>query len=132
MLPGHHDGRKTHGGSKSNLLGDNPSPELVKLLSNELQVTKDTPPCFLFHTDADTVVPVENTLEFAQALRRAGVPFDLHIYEKGGHGMGLGNKDNNPDTYHVWNQRLHLLAQAKRFCKIACLDKSGAPARTRT
>ncbi len=94
-------GEKTHAGSKRNLLGENPDPELVKLLSNELHVTKDTPPCFIFHTDADPVVPVENSLEFAAALRRAGVPFDLHIYEKGGHGLGLGNRQN-PDTLHPW------------------------------
>src|SRR5579872_1785737 len=62
-------GGQTHGGSRHNLLGDNPSPELVKLLSNELQVTKETPPCFLFHTDEDNAVAVENSLEFAAALR---------------------------------------------------------------
>src|SRR6185437_13843756 len=72
-------GRKTHHGSLTNLLGTNPSPELINELSNELHVTKDTPPCFLFHTFEDRAVPVENSLEFAMALRRAGVPFDLHI-----------------------------------------------------
>lgn len=83
-------GEFTHGGSKKNLLGENPSPELVELLSNEKQVTKETPPTFLFHTYADPGVPVENALLFAEALRKNHVPFDLHIYEKGGHGMGLG------------------------------------------
>jgi acetyl esterase/lipase len=63
---------------------------LIKLLSNELQVTKDTPPCFLYHTVEDAAVPVENSLAFAAALRAAGVPFDLHIYQKGQHGSGLG------------------------------------------
>lgn len=83
-------GPLTHGGSKNNLLGKDPSPELVAELSNELRVTKETPPCFLFHTSADAAVPVENSLLFASALRKAGVPFALHIYENGQHGMGLG------------------------------------------
>ncbi len=85
-------GEYTHQGSKNNLLGKDPSPELVRLLSNELQVTRQTPPCFLFHTYEDTAVPVENSLAFAGALRKAGVPFDLHVYQKGRHGIGLGDK----------------------------------------
>ena len=85
-------GEFTHRGSRDNLLGRNPSPELVQLLSNELQVTKDTPPCFIWQTFEDKTVPVENSLLFAGALRRAGVPFDLHIYQKGGHGLGLADK----------------------------------------
>jgi acetyl esterase/lipase len=84
-------GDKTHQGSKKNLLGDHPSEELVKLLSNELQVTKETPPTFLFHTAEDQAVPVENSLMFASALAKNGVPFDLHVYEKGRHGIGLAN-----------------------------------------
>ena len=83
-------GEFTHAGSKRQLLGGDPAPELVRLLSNELQVTKETPPCFLWHTIEDKAVPVENSLLFASALRRAGVPFSLHIYEKGAHGLGLG------------------------------------------
>ncbi len=83
-------GEKTHAGSKKNLLGENPSADLVKELSNELHVTKDTPPCFLFHTVADPHVPVENSLMFADALRKAQVPFSLQVYENGGHGIGLG------------------------------------------
>lgn len=79
-----------HVGSRRNLLGNDPSPELVRNLSNELQVTKDTPPCFLWHTLEDKAVVVENSMHFAAALRRAGVPFSLHIYEKGAHGLGLG------------------------------------------
>ncbi len=85
-------GQFTHEGSKENLLGKHPSPELVRLLSNELQVTPQTPPCFIWHTWEDNVVPVENSLQFAVALRKAGVPFALNIYQKGGHGMGLGDK----------------------------------------
>jgi acetyl esterase/lipase len=85
-------GEFTHQGSKENLLGKDPSPELVRLLSNELQVNTNTPPCFLWHTWEDKAVPVENSLQFAAALQRVGVPFDLHIYERGGHGMGLADK----------------------------------------
>jgi len=91
-------GPNTHGGSKKNLLGDDPEPELVKSLSNELQVTKDTPPCFIWHTWEDKVVKVENALDFAYALQRAGVPYDLHVYQKGGHGMGLGKGQLHPWT----------------------------------
>jgi len=94
-------GEYTHQGSKNNLLGKNPSPELVKLLSNELHVTKETPPCFIWHTYEDTAVPVENSLDFARAFRRAGAPFDLHIYQKGPHGIGLA--DTPPFFYvHPW------------------------------
>lgn len=82
-------GAFTHQGSKNNLLGPNPPATLVQLLSNEEQVTAQTPPCFIWHTAEDPAVPVENALMFAAALRRAGVPFDLHIYEKGRHGLGL-------------------------------------------
>lgn len=82
-------GEFTHNGSKLNLLGENPTPELIKLYSNELQVTKDTPPTFLAHSVADPGVPVENSLMFADALRKAHVPFEIHLYEQGPHGFGL-------------------------------------------
>jgi acetyl esterase/lipase len=85
-------GEFTHQGSKRNLLGDQPPTELVRSLSNETQVTAATPPCFVWHTWEDTAVPVENSLQFAAALRRAGVPFDLHVYQKGRHGIGLADK----------------------------------------
>ncbi len=84
-------GAITHQGSKRNLLGKDPDPKLAWLLSSELQVTPETPPCFIWHTYEDKAVLVENSLEFAQALRRAEVPFDLHIYQKGRHGIGLAN-----------------------------------------
>jgi acetyl esterase/lipase len=80
-----------HSGSLKNLLGVNPAPELVESLSNERQVTKDTPPTFLAHTNADKGVPAENSLLFALALRKAGVPVELHLFERGQHGLGLGN-----------------------------------------
>jgi acetyl esterase/lipase len=84
---------KTHAGSKKNLLGTEPTAELVTLLSNEEQVTKETPPTFLVHTMTDTAVPVENSLLFLTALRKFGVPFEFHLYERGPHGFGLGQKD---------------------------------------
>jgi acetyl esterase/lipase len=82
-------GELTHKGSKLNLLGDNPTPELIKHYSNELQVTKDTPPTFLVHTMTDSAVPVENSMMFASALRKANVPVEIHLYEQGPHGFGL-------------------------------------------
>src|SRR5262249_47774168 len=81
-----------HAGSKKNLLGENPDEKQVAELSNELQVTEKTPPTFLFHTGEDTGVPPENSVLFYMALRKAKVPADLHIYEKGPHGVGLGQK----------------------------------------
>lgn len=79
-----------HAGSLKALLGDNPSKERVEELSNERQVSKDTPPTFLAHTNEDKGVPAENSLLFALALRKAGVPVELHVFEKGPHGLGLG------------------------------------------
>jgi acetyl esterase/lipase len=110
-------GQFTHQGSKQNLLGKDPSPELVRELSNELQVTKDTPPCFVWHTYEDSGVPVENSLQFAEALRRAGVPFDLHIYQKGPHGLGLGTRDWNPEKRHPWTHDCIVWLQAQGFVR---------------
>lgn len=78
-----------HKGSRSNLLGDNPDPKLVQSLSNELQVSARTPPTFLFHTNEDTGVPPENSVLYYLALRKAGVPAEMHIYQPGRHGVGL-------------------------------------------
>jgi len=98
-------GDLTHQVSRDNLLGENASPKLIRLLSNELQVTFETPPCFLWTTIADTEVPMENTLMFAEALRKNHVRFDLHVYERGAHGMGLG--DNPPFAHpHQWTSDL--------------------------
>jgi len=82
-----------HKGSMRNLLGDNPDPELVRSLSNELQVTPQTPPTFLFHTDSDDGVPAENSVLFYLALRQNNVPAEMHIFERGPHGVGLAQKD---------------------------------------
>ncbi|WP_379131884.1 alpha/beta hydrolase [Paenibacillus sp. sgz500958] len=84
-----------HGGSKDNLLGSSPDPALVDLLSSELQVGADTPKTFLWHTSDDDAVPVENSLLFAAALRKHNVPFDLHVYAHGSHGLGLAEEDSH-------------------------------------
>ena len=78
-----------HKGSRRALLGDHPDPKLVRYLSNELQVTSETPPTFLFSTDADTTVPCENSIQFFLALRQNHVPAEMHIFEPGPHGVGL-------------------------------------------
>lgn len=103
-------GDDTHKGSRANLLGDKPSQELIDYLSNEKQVKTNTPPCFVWHTWEDSAVKVENSLEFAAALRRQGVPFDLHIYQKGAHGMGLGQN-------HPWPQDLLFWLKVQGFVK---------------
>jgi acetyl esterase/lipase len=109
-------GPNTHSGSRDNLLGKGPSPELLKLLSNELQVTKDTPPCFLWHTWEDKGVKIENSLDFAYALQRAGVPFDLHIYQKGQHGIGLADKPPFTNA-HPWSKDLVFWLKVQGFVK---------------
>jgi acetyl esterase/lipase len=92
-----------HRGSLRALLGDQPDPKLAELLSNELQVTAQTPPTFLFHTNADTGVPAENSVLFYLALRKAGVPAEIHIYERGPHGVGLAQTD---EALSTWPSRL--------------------------
>ena len=83
----------THQSSKTNLLGNAPDAALARSLSSETQVTSSTPPTFIYHTTADTVVPVENAVAYFTALRRAGVPAELHIFRDGAHGSGLGQQD---------------------------------------
>lgn len=80
----------THKGSRNNLLGKEPSAELVEKMSNEKQVTKDTPPTFLVHSSDDKGVPIENSLLFAAALAKNGVPFTMVSFRTGGHGYGMG------------------------------------------
>ena len=105
-----------HQGSRNNLLGKDPPPELVKLLSNELQVTKATPPCFVWHTYEDSGVPVENSMLFAEALRKAGVPFDLHVYQKGRHGIGLNDKPPFANA-HPWAKDCSFWLKEQGFVK---------------
>jgi acetyl esterase/lipase len=95
--------QNVHQGSKRALLGDNPDPKLVENLSNELQVTAQTPPTFLFHTSNDQTVPVENSVMFYLALHKAGVPAEMHIYENGPHGVGLAPTD---EALSSWPARL--------------------------
>jgi acetyl esterase/lipase len=79
----------THRGSAQNLLGDSPDPKLLEDLSNELHVNSQTPPTFLFSTSEDTTVPAENSVAFYLALHKAQVPAELHIFQRGPHGVGL-------------------------------------------
>jgi dipeptidyl aminopeptidase/acylaminoacyl peptidase len=92
-----------HMGSRINLIGKDPDPKLVENLSNEKQVTSETPPTFLFHTDADSGVLPENSVQFYLALRKAKVPAELHIYQRGPHGVGLAPRDQILST---WKERL--------------------------
>ncbi len=86
-------GPYAHVGSRNNLLGKNAPTQLVENLSNDQQVSKDTPPTFLVHTTEDKGVPPENSVLFYLALVKNKVPAELHIYEKGRHGLGLGPKE---------------------------------------
>ena len=92
-------GPHRHNGSMVHLIGENPTEDLRTSLSNETQVTKDTPPAFLWHTSDDRAVPVENSLLFAAALTREHVPFELHVYRSGQHGMGLAGSDPHVRTW---------------------------------
>ena len=83
----------THQGSKTNLLGEAPDAALARRLSSETQVTSATPPTFIYHTNADTVVPVENSVAYFLALRKAGVAAEFHVFKDGAHGTGLGQQD---------------------------------------
>jgi acetyl esterase/lipase len=82
-----------HVGSRNNLLGKDADAQMIAYLSNETQVTDKTPPCFLVHTSEDTAVPPQNSVMFYLALHKAKVPAELHIFEKGRHGLGLGPRD---------------------------------------
>ena len=99
----------THGGSRTNLLGKNPDQALVDLFTNELQVTKDTPPAFLVHALNDNGVPVQNSINYLMALKKNNVSGELHIYEKGGHGFSMRKTDG---TEGYWPKAL------KRWMKV--------------
>ncbi len=95
----------THQGSKTNLLGETPSNETVEFYSNETQITSETPKTILIHATDDKSVPVENSLQYYLALKENKVPAELHIYEKGGHGFGLGRgftSDDWPKACETW------------------------------
>ncbi len=93
------DAAITQMGSRENLLGKNPSSELVQHFSNELQVNKQTPPAFLVHSLDDPAVPVVNSLNYALACKKFGVPCELHIFEKGGHGYGMRKTNGTESTW---------------------------------
>ena len=96
----------THNGSRENLLGKNPSDELVKLYSNELQVNKQTPPTFIIHARDDGAVPIANSENLLEALQKNKVPAKLVTYDEGGHGFGMRKKgipvENWPQEMKAW------------------------------
>jgi acetyl esterase/lipase len=104
----------THQGSKRALLGDEADPDLARGLSNETQVTATTPPTFLFHTNADSTVPVENSVQYFLALRRAGVPAEMHIFKDGAHGAGMSLSD---PVLSEWPKLLANWLRASGFLK---------------
>lgn len=93
------DSAITHTGSRENLLGKHPLPEMVKHFSNELQVNGETPPAFLVHSIDDGAVPVQNSIGYATAMQKYHVPCELHIYQSGGHGYGLGRSKNTESSW---------------------------------
>ena len=107
----------THLGTQRNLLGTNAPAELKREVSSELHVTKDTPPCFIWHTWEDKSVPVENALMFATALRREGVQFDLHIYQNGPHGLGLGTREWDATKRHPWTSDCAFWLKSRVFAR---------------
>jgi acetyl esterase/lipase len=93
------DASFTHAGSRKNLLGENPSDEAIKRFSNELQVNEKTPPAFMVHSADDQAVPVKNSIEYYEQLVKFKIPSELHVFQKGGHGYGLGG---SKDTQSAW------------------------------
>ncbi len=114
----------THKGSRKNLLGDAPSQEMMDLMSNEKRVNAATPPTFLFHTVDDAAVPVENSLLFAAGLRKAGVPHELHVYERGRHGVGLAQNDPALST---WPRLLENWLRARGFLNPTRISEAAPP-----
>lgn len=93
------DSSFTHAGSRKNLIGDKPSDEAIKSFSNELQVNEKTPPAFMVHSADDQTVPVKNSIVYYEQLVKYKIPSELHIFQKGGHGYGLGG---SKDTQSAW------------------------------
>jgi acetyl esterase/lipase len=89
-----------HEGSRINLLGEDASDEQIRAFSAEQRVKADAPEAFIWHTSNDQAVPVENSLRYALALGIHGIPYDLHVFEKGPHGLGLAENDN---AVRVWS-----------------------------
>jgi acetyl esterase/lipase len=107
-----------HKGSRKNLLGENPLKEMMKKMSTHLQVNEQTPPAFLIHTSEDKAVPAQNSVLFYQALLENGVPAELHIFEKGRHGLGLAQKTPDmkrwPEMCIQWLKTRGFLSQEQR------------------
>ena len=103
----------THMGSRYNLLGKNPTDKLVALYSNELQVTKDTPPTFIVHAIDDKTVPIANSEQLIKTLKENNVPAELHTFDEGGHGFGMRKRgipvDNWSDLLKTWLQNNKLI-----------------------
>ncbi len=118
----------THKGSRQNLLGREPSQQLIDLMSNEKQVTERTPPTFLFHTEDDAAVPLENSLMFAAALRQKKVPYELHVYEHGRHGVGLALND---PALNSWPKLLENWLRARGFVNQPQRVSESAPVKFR-
>lgn len=104
-----------HAGSRKMLLGEDADSALVASLSNETQVKADTPPTFLVHTSEDTSVPPQNSIYFYLALLEKGIPVEMHIYEKGRHGLGLGSRGSAfsswPERCEEWMEERGLLVE---------------------
>ncbi|MGB6199681.1 MAG: alpha/beta hydrolase [Candidatus Acidiferrales bacterium] len=115
----------THASSRLNLLGPNPDLKLVNLLSSEDHVTADTPPAFLYHTASDQTVPVINSVLYFEALKKAGVPGELHIFESGPHGTGLGQNIPGLPALAEWPTLLANWMRANGWMET---DTTAAPA----
>lgn len=102
---------KPHDSSRRNLIGASPSDELIRKTSSELQVRAGLPPCFVWHTNEDKMVPVDHSLLFTTALHEHGVPHELHLYQHGDHGTGLMGTD------HPWMRDLLFWLRAQGFCE---------------
>lgn len=93
------DSATTNTWSRINLIGKNPATKDVIYFSNELQVTNNTPPAFLVHSIDDDAVPVINSINYASALHTYNIPCELHIYQSGKHGYGMGRSSNTESSW---------------------------------
>jgi acetyl esterase/lipase len=106
-----------NGDREERFLGPNGTPEQKRFLSPRLNVRSDTPPCFIWQTGEDDKVPAENAFAFATALRAKSIPFDLHIYKEGKHGIGLGTKDGDAAKMHPWTRDAAFWLTQQGFAK---------------
>jgi len=102
-----------HKGSRDNLVGKTATPEKINYYSNEMQVTKETPPAFIVHAKDDGTVKVQNSISFYDALLKNNVPAEIHLFEKGGHGFGM----NNTTTTDKWMDWLKTWMQVNGLAK---------------